>query len=169
MPNLTKSLVNHVPPWYFFLGPGVLVLPLVAAVRPYARKNRITYIQASIPLNQQKTHQINPMAPWDALKAPLDPVKPLFPNLLDLPGPLNSPLNLIGPLRSPRLPYKLSEDPSNVADDPMGHIQLPLDPLWPCRPTSWPEAQKPKTFQIATCYVQKLSGPSAWNRFSQQA
>ena len=54
-------------------------------------------------MNQQKTHQINPMAPWGALEAPLDPVKPLFPNLLDLPGPLNSPLNLIGPLRSPAL------------------------------------------------------------------
>ena len=62
-------------------------------------------------MSHQDTHQINPMAPWDALEAPLDPVKPLFPNLLDLPGPLNSPLNLIGPVRSPGLPNKLSEDP----------------------------------------------------------
>ena len=32
-----------------------------------------------------------------------------------------------------------------------------------------PEAQKPKTFRVATFYAQKLSGRSARNRFSRQA
>ena len=31
------------------------------------------------------------------------------------------------------------------------------------------EAQKPKTFRVATFYAQKLSGQSAWNRFPRQA
>ena len=31
------------------------------------------------------------------------------------------------------------------------------------------EAQKPKTFRVATFYAQKLSGQSARNRFSRQA
>ena len=31
------------------------------------------------------------------------------------------------------------------------------------------EAQKPKTFRVATFYAQKLSGRSARNRFSRQA
>ena len=33
----------------------------------------------------------------------------------------------------------------------------------------WTEAEKPKTFRVATFYTQKLSGRSARNRFSQQA
>ena len=32
-----------------------------------------------------------------------------------------------------------------------------------------PEAEKPKTFRVATFYTQKLSGRSARNRFSRQA
>ena len=37
------------------------------------------------------------------------------------------------------------------------------------RNIAFPEAQKPKTFRVATFYAQKLSGRSAWNRFSWQA
>ena len=55
---------------------------------------------------------------------------------IKLLGPLHSSLGLIGLLRSPRLHYKSSEDPSSVAVDPMIHLlPLPLDPLGPCRPT----------------------------------
>ena len=37
------------------------------------------------------------------------------------------------------------------------------------QPLTPPEAQKPKTFRVATFYAQKLSGRSARNRFSRQA
>ena len=54
-------------------------------------------------------------------------------------GPPRTPKQVSWPhrlLRSPRLHYKSSEDPSSVAVDPMKHLlPLPLDPLGPCRPT----------------------------------
>ena len=63
------------------------------------------------------------MAPWGPLDAP--------PH-----GPPRTPKQVSWPhrlLRSPRLHYKLSEDPSKVAAGPME--PLPLHPLGPCRPT----------------------------------
>ena len=65
----------------FILGPrGPLVLPSVgSSVRPVpsARKIWITYIQAYMSMNHEKTHQTNPMAPWDPLDALLTPWDPL--------------------------------------------------------------------------------------------
>ena len=49
------------------------------------------------------------------------PVQPLWTPF----GPLNAPLDHIGPFRSTVLPYKWSEDPSIVAVDPMEHFRLP--------------------------------------------
>ena len=43
------------------------------------KKIWITNIQAYMPLSQKETHQTNPMAPWDALEAPLEPVEPRRP------------------------------------------------------------------------------------------
>ena len=100
-----------------FLGPrGPLVLPLVdPRVCPSMLKIWITYIYRHICLmNHQKTHQTNPMAPWNPLDAPLDPL-----------GPLNRSLRLIELLISPQLPYKSSAESSNVAADSMGHLTLP--------------------------------------------
>ena len=64
---------------------------------------------------------------------------------LDPLGPLNRSLGLIGLFRSPRLPYKSAEDPSNVVVNPMGHpvdpkghLTPPLDLLGPCRRNPWP-------------------------------
>ena len=49
--------------------------------------------------------------------------------LTPLDGTFNIPLDLLGPSSSPVLPYK-SEDPSNVAVDPMiPPTRLPWDPL----------------------------------------
>ena len=54
------------------------VPPLVCL---FALKIWITYLQAYLPylMNHQKTHQTNPMAPWDPLDAPLDPLRPPAP------------------------------------------------------------------------------------------
>ena len=77
----------------YYLGPrGPLVLPLVDPfdVRPFvpplvpllvclfALKIWITYLQAYLPylMNHQKTHQTNPMAPWDLQEAPWTPKQP---------------------------------------------------------------------------------------------
>ena len=60
-------------------------------------------------MNNQKTHQTNP------LKAPLDLLKPL--NLTPLLDPL-------------AVPYKSLEDPSTGAVDPIGHLK-PLDSVGP--------------------------------------
>ena len=38
-------------------------------------------------------------------------------------SPLNSPVDLIGPFRSPGLPYTSSEDPTNVVVDLMGDLR----------------------------------------------
>ena len=65
--------------------------------------------------NHQRTHQTSLLTPWnppldtlDPLDAPLDPLRPL-----------NIPPDLLGPSSSPVLPYKSSEDLSNVTVDPM--------------------------------------------------
>ena len=85
-------------------------------------------------MNHEKTHKTNWMAQGDPLYAPLDP--------LGIPGPPyrppQTPKQVSWPhrlLRSPELHYKSSEDPSNVAADPMEHLTHPPDPLGPCRPT----------------------------------
>ena len=79
-----------------------------------------------------------PLSPWEPLDPPIDPLRPL-----------NSSLGLIELLilTLPQLPFKSSEDPSNVAVDPKGYLTPPpwplgalqayLDPLGPCRPTHW--------------------------------
>ena len=41
-----------------------------------------------MPLSQKETHQTNPMAPWDALEAPLEPVEPRRPQT---PRPPSTP------------------------------------------------------------------------------
>ena len=51
---------------------------------------------------------------------PLGIIRPLDPHWAP-----NSPLNLIGPLRSHGPPYKSSEYPSNVALDHIGHLRPP--------------------------------------------
>ena len=67
----------------------------------------------------------NRMTTWDPPDIPLD----------------YSQGNPFGPLNAPLDPF---EDPSNVAVDPMEHLNiwdpegLPLDPLGPCRPTPLP-------------------------------
>ena len=64
-----------------FLGPrGPLVLPSVGpsvrpSVRPSARKIWITIYRHICLMNHEKTHQTNPMAPWDPLDALLNTVK----------------------------------------------------------------------------------------------
>ena len=67
-------------------------------------------------MNHQDTQ-----APWDPLDAPLTPWDP--PPLP--PGTPNRSLGLIELQKSPQLPYKSSENPSNVAVDPMGQITPP--------------------------------------------
>ena len=84
-------------------------------------------------MNHQNTHQTNLITPWEPR-----------PHWTWTP---KQSLNLIGPSRSTGLPYKSSEDPSNVGVDPMEHpdppsppftlwdpLGLPPDPLGPCRP-----------------------------------
>ena len=66
-----------------FLGPrGPLVLPTVGPSRPVrpvpcARKIWITIYRHICLMNHEKTHQTNPMAPWDPLDALLTPWDPL--------------------------------------------------------------------------------------------
>ena len=61
----------------FFLGPrGPYGIPLSACLR---RKIWITHIQAYMPHEYLKTHQITLMAPWNPLKAHLDPLGPPGP------------------------------------------------------------------------------------------
>ena len=88
-------------------------------------------------MNHKKTHQTNPMAPWDSLDVSLNPLEPPAP-----PNrPPGTPKQVSWPhrlLRSPELHHKSSEDPSNVAADPLEHLTPPLDSLGPCRPTPWP-------------------------------
>ena len=93
-----------------FLGPRV---PL--------EKIWITYIQAYMPHESSEDSLNQPNGPGDPLDAPLEP--------LGAPGPPIDPLRhlnrspgLIELLKSPQLPYKSLEDPSNVAVDPMGHF-----------------------------------------------
>ena len=68
-------------------------------------------------MNHQKTHQTNPMAQGNPLDAPLTPGTPIDPL-----RPLNRSLGLFECLKLSQLPYKSSENPSNVTVDPMGHL-----------------------------------------------
>ena len=61
-------------------------------------------------MNHQKTHQTNPMAPWNPLDAPLGP--------------------------SDHLDCHTNVDPSNVADDPI--LTSYLSPLTPWDPVGLP-------------------------------
>ena len=71
-------------------------------------------------MNDQKSRQTNHIwphgipfkyvsVPSDAMKASLDPL-----------GLLNMPLDPIGPTGKSVVPYRSSEDPSNVIVDPLG-------------------------------------------------
>ena len=71
-----------------------------------------------MPKNHQKTHQSSLLTPWDPPEVTLEPLDPLDVPLDPL-RPLNIPPDLLGPLSSPVLPYKSSEDLSNVSVDPM--------------------------------------------------
>ena len=68
-------------------------------------------------MNDQKTRQ----TPWDLLDVPIEPLGPPRPPWT----PKHRSLALIELLRSPQLPYKSSEDSSNVAADIMGHLTPP--------------------------------------------
>ena len=73
-------------------------------------------------MNHQKTHQTNPLAPWEPPDIPLDPIGPQGRPFNPFRAK-NNLLDPIGPLRSPGLPYKSSGDPSNGAADSMGHLR----------------------------------------------
>ena len=68
-----------------------------------------------MPYESSEDSSNQPDGPMESPRdAPLDPL-----------GPLNRSLRLIELLISPQLPYKSSEDPSNVAIDLMGHLTPP--------------------------------------------
>ena len=105
----------------------------------------ITNIQAYMPCksSENPTNQ-----PHSAMGSPLHTYGPHRPPdvSLDPLEPLNIPLDLIGPLRSPVVSYKSSEDPSNVPVHPMGHMRPPIwppeSPWRPGRPP-WPPWHEP--------------------------
>ena len=55
----------------------------------------------------------------------------------------------------------------HIQVDQIGHLEIVTTVT--LQESSEPEAQKPKTFRVASFYAQKLSGRSARNRFSRQA
>ena len=114
MASRTLSLLSEMD---CFLGPrGPLVLPLVACT-PARKKNLDHNIyRHTCLMNHQKTRLTSLMAPWDPLDALLDPLAPPGPPMDPL-GPLNRSLGLVQ--TQDRLHYKSSEDPSNVAADPV--------------------------------------------------
>ena len=77
-----------------------------------------------MPHESSEDSSNQPDGPNGSLDAPLDPLGPRYPPPLD-PLPLNRSLGLIELLRSPQLPFKSSEDPSNVSVDPVGHLTPP--------------------------------------------
>ena len=139
----------------YFLGPrGPLVPPLVdPSDRQSARKIWIytglyAYESSQDPSNESDGPVGSPRCPPWPQGPPINPQ-----------WPLNRSVGLIELLRSPHLLFKSSEDPSNVAVDPMGQLTprpwtlgtlsayplttwdpvgLLFDPLGPSRPTPWP-------------------------------
>ena len=84
-----------------------------------------------VTLDSMRPPGCPPLWPLGILNIPLDPLEPL--DLLDPLDPLDplgplGPLDLLGASRSPVLPYKSSEDLSNVTVDPTGH---PRRLSWP--------------------------------------
>ena len=104
-------------------------------VRPSVCAKNLDHLYAGIYafMNHGKTHQTNPIAPWDP---PLTPKNPLAP-LINPLGPLNS---FLGLSRSLRLPKQNIKGPIKLILCDILH--LPLDPLGPCRPTLWPHGWK---------------------------
>ena len=105
---------------YFFSGPRDLLYYL-RWTRPPAHQCQksgspvYTYIQAFMPYESTE-----------------DPSNQ--PDSFHSPGPLNSPLNLFGPLRSLGLPHKTS----NVVADAIRHLRPPPWSPGPTRPAPWP-------------------------------
>ena len=86
-------------------------------------------------MNHKKTHQTNPMAPWDPLDAPLDPQGLPAPPIDPL-GPLNRSLGL---MESPWPQIECIKNHNQMSLLILLNIlPLPLDPLRPCRPTPCP-------------------------------
>ena len=116
-PTLPSSLRDFLDLW----GPLVLAL-----VDPSALKTWVTYMQAYMPYESSEFSSNQPNGPTGSpRRLPRTPCPPPH-------GPPRTPwpssLGFIGLLRSPGLPYKSSEDPSNVAIDHMGHL---TPPSWP--------------------------------------
>ena len=74
-------------------------------------------------MNHHETHQTNSMTPWDSLDVAIDTLGP-HEDTLDPFGHLNISFDPIRSLRSRSIvPYKSSDDPSNVAVDLTGYLR----------------------------------------------
>ena len=83
--------------------------------------------------NDRMAHQTSPLIPSYPPEVPLDPL-----DSVDAPlGPINIPLDLLGPFISPVLPYKSSENLSNIAVDSIGPPRHAPWPLGSPRRLSW--------------------------------
>ena len=93
-------------------------------VRPFVPQKNLDHLYTGI---YEKTHQTNPLAPWDPLSALLtrwDPLGPPGNPPINPLRPINRSLGLMALLRLPQLPHK-SHSPSSLS---------PLSPRHPRHP-----------------------------------
>ena len=78
-----------------------------------------------MPHESSEDSSNQPDGPMGSLGCPLDPLGPPGNPPIHPLRPMNRSLGLIELLKSPQLPYKSTEDPLNVAVDPMGYLTPP--------------------------------------------